>query len=85
MLASVMADSSTSAQRRDGERRATLNLPVVRVPRRTKEKDPLHNIARIFCGKVSNHILMPTDLLDEKQARMKCFLDGGSISYQMIK
>ncbi|KAG2067068.1 hypothetical protein BDR04DRAFT_1144516 [Suillus decipiens] len=37
-----MAESSTSAQRRDGERGVALNSPVVSAPRRTKEKDPPH-------------------------------------------
>ncbi|KAG2339000.1 WD40 repeat-like protein [Suillus weaverae] len=35
-----MAESSTSVNRRDGERGPTLNSPVVSVPRLTKEKDP---------------------------------------------
>ncbi|KAG2067070.1 hypothetical protein BDR04DRAFT_1120707 [Suillus decipiens] len=35
-----MAESSTSAQQRDGERRVKLNSPVVSAPRRPKEKDP---------------------------------------------
>ncbi|KAG2747529.1 WD40 repeat-like protein [Suillus brevipes Sb2] len=35
-----MAELSTSTQRRDGERGAMLDSPVVSAPRRTKEKDP---------------------------------------------
>ncbi|KAG2339016.1 WD40 repeat-like protein [Suillus weaverae] len=37
---SILAESSTSVNRRDGERGATLNSPVVSAPRRTKRKDP---------------------------------------------
>lgn len=37
---SVMAESSTSAKRREGERGAMLNSPVAIAPHRTRENDP---------------------------------------------